>query len=140
MKVPKDYRSKLKVARKFLEEKIEDHPRGRCVESTRFLNLVFGFEELAGHYVPPRKHGHKSLVERWHAWGFDPANKIYVDLSMDQFYGNYGGVTILPEENPFLIPNEKSTITQRNFSNEDISRGGIQIEDLVKEFKNLNGA
>jgi len=117
-----DY-SILKDVRKFLENNLRKFPEDCSGEVTRFLNLTFGLEEIAGSYMNP-----ESSNGFWHVWSLDPERRCYIDLTMREFSKNHKDVMILPVENKLIIPNESFTKSQKDYLEYD-------VEKLVEDFK-----
>ena len=133
-----DYFSKLEIARHLMKKYEPNFPRNSCCFSSRFVKLAFDFPEIGGFYYHPKDSFYFGERE-WHAWNLDPINKIYVDLSMDQFWEGHSNVEILSIENEFLSKNIWITAEQRMFSNKSLERKNKTFEDLLIEFKDIVG-
>ncbi len=123
---------KLVLARRFLEKNIHDFPCRKCQTTARFLNLAFGLEEIAGHYVDTRT-GRKGP----HTWNLSFDGYEYVDLSLDQFnsvHTTYAPVSHLPLNTATLIRVDEFTENQRKILTPQLNP---DFRYLVEEFRGV---
>ena len=118
-----DYYNKLVVIRGVLEEEIFNFPKSKCQHASRVLKEVLDLEEVAGHYLPVR----------WHAWNYDPKNKLYVDLTMDQFDDCHNKIMVLPVGSSLLRENLLFTKHQNIYNDEYFKHETKRIISILKK-------
>jgi hypothetical protein len=132
MNVP--YLDLLTEARNFLEHDIPEFPILKCQVASRFVNLVFGFEEVAGYYHG-RIDGFKNRVSESHAWSYDKTLNLYLDITIDQFTKNLPRVLITTAPHPILKPVSEFTDEQKSLLNEELDE---TLEQLVSDFQKMH--
>ena len=126
------YSKDLIFIREELEKRVEDFPFLKCQVATRVLHHALGFEEIGGFFEMP-----DCMEDDWHAWGYDPSRKLYIDLAMDQYKGIALPIHVLPIDNKYLLKDDYRTKQVRNSSDKYlITKYGL--EEVIKKVKGSN--
>ena len=89
------YFKKLIKIRNVLEKRLKNFPIGCCNETSRIIKKTIGLEEVAGDYIEKN-----NLI--LHAWNYDKENRLYIDLTHDQFEPFKTKISIFPLNINFL--------------------------------------
>lgn len=126
-----EYYNTIRSIRDILKDSLPLFPDCCCEESSHLIYRIcykrFKLEEVSGYYLHSGKRS-------FHSWNYDPTNKIYIDISMDQFAKNLPKIFIDQKTNYLNIlqedykayHNHLNTIISESFQN--------RIDWLLKKF------
>ncbi len=84
-----NYYDTLKDIRNLLEDSLPLFPIDCCEESSHILYRIcfkkYKIDEVSGYYSPSKN---------IHSWNYDPVNKLYIDITINQFSKKLPGILV----------------------------------------------
>jgi len=123
-----NYYDTIKEIRNVLDDWLPLFPLDCCEEASHMIYRVcfkkYGLHEVGGYYSK----------KRWHSWNYDSINKLYIDISINQFSKDFLDVFITPKKNSSDILMEDSNINQEHTKQVLTARFQERMDWLIKKF------
>lgn len=126
------YYNTLKDLRKILKKNLPRFPRDLCEESSHLIYRIFlkkfKIDEVSGYYTP---------IGCKHNWNYDPINKLYIDISINQFSQSLPDILVGPKTDYSNILKEDFDVYEEHLKNSVKTKFQNRIKLILEKFVKL---